>query len=241
MSEENKELENEETLEETQETSGEETALGKVAEKVTAEKEKEAQQAQIDLEALKKEIAEAIRKEEKDKLYPSMTKLKEEKEAAEKRVEEAMAKIKEYEDSSLSAEEKTQKRLEELLEANKALEDRLEAVANASAKEIYETKLESHKDKLLAQYGDEIVVDLVTGSTIEELTESAEKAHSVYKEIQERAIEAATKQKKKEPVGTGVAPGKADSKRVSEVDLDKISEEEFWKIKDKLLQEAMKS
>lgn len=155
---------------------------------------------------IEKRVQEA-RKEEKQKLYSKI-------EEGEKVREELTKAIKEKEESlkTLSDEVEglkkqssegdtsgmTDDQINQILD--KALE-KYQADAENAIKEIkstYETKLselhkklndsevQAHKEKLLAQFGDEIIPEMIKGNTIEELEESATVARQAYLRISER-------------------------------------------------------
>lgn len=194
------------------------------------------------IEALRKEFAEKIRKEEKDKLYPTMEKYKKELQEKEEANKALAAKMKEYEDSHLSGEEKIQKQLQELLDANDQLSKQLENVSSEAAKEIYSIQLDAAREKALAKYGNDIIPEMVSGSTIEEIYQSAEKANSVYLQIKAKAEEDAKAKSKTVQVGSNISPKNpgAGSLEMDVQDVKNIKDPaEFEKIKEKLLAKAL--
>jgi hypothetical protein len=193
----------------------------------------------VDLEALKKEIADAVAKREKDKLYPTIEKYKAD-------LKEAQDKLKEYEDKNLSAEERTTKQLEEANAAIAELTKKMEAVAEAASKEVYAVKLEAQREKMLMQYKDEIIPELIMGSTIDEIAESAEKAHRKYIEIRDREVarikEETKAARQTTKTSTGIAPtSSSDEVLMSRSCFDKAKPEEWEALKAKLLAIAQKS
>lgn len=193
--------------------------------------------------ALRKEFAASIRKEEKDKLYPTIEKQKNDLLAAEEAKKALELKLKEYEDKNLTADEKNEKRWTELAEQNDALAKQLERVSEEAAKEIYRIQLEATREKVLAKYGEEIVPEMVVGSTIEEIQQSAEKANSVYLNIKAKAEEAAKAKSKTQAVGTKASPtnvsGQASGTDMDIATVKGINDPAEWaKVKEKLLEKA---
>lgn len=194
----------------------------------------------IDLEALKKEISDTVAKREKDKLYPTIEKYKAD-------LKEAQDKLKEYEDKNLSAEERLGKQLEEANAAIAELKKGMETVAEVASKEIHTVKLEAQREKMLLQYKDEIIPELIMGNTIDEIVESAEKAHRKYVEIRDREaarIKEETKAARQTTkTSTGIAPTSASDEGLNEMEavLDKAKPEEWEALKAKLLAIAQKS
>lgn len=195
------------------------------------------------IEALKKEFVEKIRTEEKNKLYTTMEKYKTEIKEKEDSNKTLAAKMKEYEDSHLSGEEKIQKQLLELQEANTQLSSQLDNVSEVAAKEIYKIQLEAATEKALAKYGDEIIVDMIHGSTIEEIYQSADKANSVYLTIKAKAEENAKLASKSVQIGSTVSPKGGSSTGSMEMDVQDIKNitdpKEWEKVKEKIKAKAM--
>lgn len=198
----------------------------------------------VDIAALKKEVGDLIRKEEKDKLYPQLSQLKNDKEEAEKRTKELEDKLKEYESKNLSAEEQQGNKLKELEESNEKLKGTINELVQEANNKITALELALAKEKIVAMYGDDIISELVSGNTIEELKESAEKAHSMYTSIAEKAKKKETETAKiKDPVGTGITPS-SDKVNNSSVltDIDSITNKKDWeKNRAKFVEEARKT
>jgi Cu2+-containing amine oxidase len=200
----------------------------------------------LDVEALRKalreEIAESIRTEEKAKLYPSMEKYKTDAKTASDAKDAAEAKLKEYETKNLSAEEQVAQRYKELQESNEMLTERFNKVVEEANGRINSLQVELAKKEILAAYKDEIITGMVTGDTIEELQQSAENAHREYKAIEEKA-QAKIAAVGKAPIGSGLAQPNSDKLNVSPTlaDIKKVTNLKEWdKVKTKLLEDALK-
>jgi predicted RNase H-like nuclease (RuvC/YqgF family) len=136
-------------------------------------------QPNIDFESL---IAKA-RKEEKEKLYPEITKLKEEVEKKVARINELLLAIGEK-DEIISQKDKEIKELknnskksdsQEVKELNIKIAE-LENKLAEKDREINTIKLTSYRDKKIAEAGGELIPELVTGNSEEEIDLSIEKA-----------------------------------------------------------------
>jgi hypothetical protein len=143
-------------------------------------------QPNIDFESL---IAKA-RKEEKEKLYPEITKLKEEVEKKVTRINELLLAIGEK-DEIISQKDKEIKELKTNSKKSdsqevKDLKIKITELENKLAekdKEISTIKLTSYRDKKIAEAGGELIPELVTGNSEEEIDLSIEKAKERYREI----------------------------------------------------------
>ncbi len=210
-------------------------------------KETKPEDKSADVEAYKKAIADAeierIRKEEKDKLYPSLEKYKNDAKTAEEARKAAEEKLKEYETSKLSTEEQAILKMQQLEESNSKLQEQMQSLVEEANSKITTLQLELVKKEVLAQYGDEIIPALVTGSTIEEIAQSADKAHREYISIREREL-AKVKDavKPKTQIGTGVSPQNDRlNAGVTAADINKINDPKIWEAnRDKFLEEALK-
>jgi len=192
--------------------------------------------------ALREEIAESIRKEEKAKLYDSFEKYKEDARKAEEARLASEAKLKDYEQKNLSAEEQLAKKLSELEESNAKLQEQMGEIVQSATKQISTLQLELEKERLLAQYKDEIIPSMIGGNTLEELRQSAENAHREYLSITEKALAKVKAETKKEAVGSGLSPSSANlNASPSKAQIDKISDPKEWeKVRDKFLEDALK-
>lgn len=143
-------------------------------------------QPSIDFESL---IAKA-RKEEKEKLYPEITRLKEELEKKVARINELLLAIGEK-DEIIAQKDKEIKELKNNYKKSdsqevKDLKIKITELENKLAekeKEINTIKLASYRDKKIAEAGGEIIPELVTGNSEEEIDLAVEKAKERYREI----------------------------------------------------------
>ena len=149
----------------------------------------------IDFESL---IAKA-RKEEKEKLYPEITRLKEELEKKVARINELLLAIGEK-DEIISQKEKEIKDLgsnskksesQEVKELKIQIAD-LENKLSEKDGEISFIKLDSYKQSKVAEAGGEIIPELVVGNSEEEIDLAIEKAKARYKEIITKVATTAT-------------------------------------------------
>lgn len=141
-----------------------------------------------------KAAVETARKEEKDKLYPTIEALKdtvkaiqdqlrEEKEEKEKIKKEAEDEAERQRQAKLSADERQLeaiKRIEEQLSEERKARQALEKKQEAEAKK---QRLEKYRAEALKAAGDELIEDLVKGNTEAEIDASIEIAKARYAEL----------------------------------------------------------
>lgn len=139
---------------------------------------------QISFEQL---VAQA-RSEEKKKLYPEIERLKKESNdktvkinelmlalgAKETTISELQAKLKEAQSGQISSKE---------LDEAKAVIAKLSSELEAEKNKVIQMELESYKKEKLAEAGQEIIPDLVHGSTKEEIDQTVELAKQRYTDI----------------------------------------------------------
>ena len=234
-------MKEDETEEETQESA----ALGEGKEPEPKKETKKEKSSDIDewKKSYEAEVREKIRKEEKDKLYKSFEKYKEDAKAAEEARKSAETKLQEYETSKLTAEEQATLKLTQLEEMNKKMQEQMESLVDEANSKINTLQIELVKKEVLGKYGDEIIPALVTGNTIEEITESAEKAHREYVSIRDQAIAKSKETSKaRSNIGTGISPPSDKlNAGVNVADINKISDPKVWEAnRDKFLEEALK-
>jgi predicted RNase H-like nuclease (RuvC/YqgF family) len=141
------------------------------------------------------------RKDEREKLYPDLTKAKEKVNNLLLVIEERDQKIsgleseneklkKDYSklEKDLKDGTKTNKTVSELTATISTLENQLEKLQVDYETDVQSLKLESFKKEQIASAGGEIIPELVMGSTEEEITASIEKAKQRYAEISQKAI-----------------------------------------------------
>ena len=142
------------------------------------------------------------RKEERDKLYPELNKYKEkvnnlmlviaerDSEIADlkKELEEVKkenAKLQENVEKGV----KTNKTISELTTTISVLERQLEELQAKYDADVTALKLEAFKKEKIAEAGGELIPELVTGNTEEEILASIEKAKQRYQEIVQKAVQ----------------------------------------------------
>lgn len=184
---------------------GEEEAARLEAERKAAEQQIETAGREAAAEASaqgasQEEVQEAVqkaRKEEKDKLYPQIEALK----AAMKEIQEAFRAEKEEKEAlKREQEEKDEQRrqaklsdTDKQLEAIKKIEEqlRLEREERQRAELKWETaqkkqEVARYREQVLKDAGDEIIPDLVSGDTVEEIDRTLNIAKARYAELAER-------------------------------------------------------
>lgn len=136
-------------------------------------------------------IAQA-RKEEKDKLYPQITALKADKDSLTLKLNDALLQVGEKESKiqELTKElEKAQKGKADPEEI-KTLKEKITALETENSQlkgEAEKAKLDKFKEAEIAKVNGEVIPELITGTTEEEITASIQVANARYKEIFEKA------------------------------------------------------
>lgn len=188
------------------------------------------------------------RKEEKDKLYPKITALEKEKETLIEKnnkslltIGELQSKIEELEESNktgtLSESEevaKLKKALEEKEEELKGIIETTEDIATVEERvrnevaEEYEVKL--YREQKLREVGDQLIPELVTGSTKEDIDKSLAVSQERFNDIVTKTISGV----KIPPANTSVS--KLNNKEFSIEDLAQLDprSEEYREVRKKL-------
>ena len=147
------------------------------------------------------DLIKKAREEEKAKLYPQIEKLKKEKNDLLTNVSELQEEVDALKGENTSLSEtkgKLETSLKEGTASNKTvqklnlkisqLERDLEDARSAHESEVATLKLEAFKEKQIALAGSDVIPELISGNTEEEVLESIEKSKTRYKEIFDRAI-----------------------------------------------------
>ena len=142
------------------------------------------------------------RKEERDKLYPELNKYKEkvnnlmlviaerDSEIADlKKQLEDFKKENEKLKKDLESGTKTNKTISELTTTISMLEHQLEELQAKYDADVTALKLEAFKKEKIAEAGGELIPELVTGNSEEEILASIEKAKQRYQEIIQKAVQ----------------------------------------------------
>jgi len=148
------------------------------------------------------ELISKARKEEKEKLYPEINKLKAQVEEKVKRINELLIALGEKDeiikgkDSEIAELKKNSKATES--DEIKALKVKIVELENALSdkdNEIASIKLEAYKTAKIAEAGGELIPELVTGGTPEEIDLAIEKSKARYAEIVGRIKNTVAQQK----------------------------------------------
>lgn len=136
------------------------------------------------------ELISKARKEEKEKLYPEINKLKAQVEEKVKRINELLIALGEKDeiikgkDSEIAGLKKNSKATEsDEIKALKVKIAKLENALSDKESEIASIKLEAYKTAKIAEAGGELIPELVTGRTPEEIDLAIEKSKARYAEI----------------------------------------------------------
>lgn len=148
------------------------------------------------------DLVKKAREEEKAKLYPEITKLKEKNnnlllvvQERDNTITEQAKKIEKLEKDngkitkSLEEGTATNKTVSELTLQVSTLEKQLEELQGKYDTDVNALKLESYKEKKIAEANGEIIPELVIGNSEEEVNASFETAKAKYAEITQRALQ----------------------------------------------------
>lgn len=163
-------------------------------------------------------LIEKARKEEKDKLYPRLSKLEaslQERDTAiedlKRKIEEKEQALKAKDDASLSEQDKLRKQIDELsVKLTDVVEDRKSEKEKAE-KEKQRLTLEAFKANKIREAGTDIIPELVEGNTEEEIVAAVEKAKVKYKQIFEDAASAVKKETRGIPASRTTDPGRVST------------------------------
>ena len=98
--------------------------------------------------------------------------------------------------------------------------EKMKAIQEEAENKINQMQIELAKKDILMSYGDEIIPEMISGSTIEEIQQSAENAHKKYIEILEKTKVSKIEQKKKTALGSDVEP--KTSSKIEGIDSESI-------------------
>lgn len=177
------------------------------------------------------------RKDEKEKLYPEMKKLKDSKNELLIVIGERDATIKQLQSDLATAKEsngkltkdlkdgtQTNKTVSELTLQISQLERDLEEATAGHETELNSIKLESFKEKTIASANGELIPELVVGNTEEDILASFETAKTRYAEITQRVV-SGTKMPYTNPnAGSIQLTAKASEKSISEMTREEYAE-----------------
>jgi hypothetical protein len=188
-----------------------------------------------------KELIQSARKQEKDKLYKSLEQKENEAKDFQQKLTEAQDALKKYEVDNLSFEEKMKLELDKVREEQQALVQSLQAEKEKAEQEARKNHLEAYKAEKLRLAGDELILELVGGTTEEEIDQSIEKAKAKYQEIASK-FEAQAKAKTTQDVKdtfTASAPSSSNVQPLTREEISRMSAEEYAKNRSRIM-EAMR-
>lgn len=183
-------------------------------------------------------MLEKVRKQEKDKLYPKIEKLEAELKEGAKALQDMAAKLaateKEKEDlttGKLSSQDVLKKQMDEQAKAMDKLRVDLEVGKKEALMKIQSAELKAFREQKLREAGSDLIPELVSGNTEEEIVASLEKSKAKYQEVYQTALD---KEKTKQPPPAGAGktnpPGGAGSggkKEYTKDEISKMSLEEY--------------
>lgn len=188
---------------------------------------------------------ERARKQEKEKVYPELKKLKEDKAANDKRMAELQKTIDDLRSGESKVLDSVNAEMKTLREANSKLEDAIHNVANDAAAKILQSELKAYREKKLRESGITELQDFVTGDSEEAIDASVKAVKEKEMAISKAALDAAkTAQAKNLPKplvvdSTGTTGPSVLRPQDKEV-IARLPETEYRKRRDELLKNAKK-
>lgn len=196
-------------------------------------------------------LIEKARREEKDKLYPEIDRLKKAKSDGDSRVTELEAQLEATRQEveglrtgKVEEKESINKELRELREHNQKLEEAIKTVASDAAEKLQASELKAYKEKAIRESGIKQLHELVQGNTQEEIDTAVKKAKEKEDAIFKKAEEDA-RAKLADSLPTPISPdgtqGRGPSPSVTpkqQYDIAKLKGDDYRKYRDQLLAEA---
>lgn len=194
------------------------------------------------------EMLSKARKEEKEKLYKALEKVKSEHEASQaerdrvnSELQTATERLKALEGHQMSDMAKFTEQLEALRKQNEELQTRLNSVVTDAEKKIKQSELNAYKAKRLEQEGI-LMPELVNGSSADELEASIkavkERQEAIRKEAEERVRKELSANL---PRPVGPSGESATAPAANRYEMSKMKPAEYDAMRKKLLAQAMDS
>lgn len=207
------------------------------------------QQPKLDLDSLDQstllksravqKLIEHARQQEKDKLYPSLQAKDEKIKALEQEIQTLKEQVKKKEESSLEGEKELLAEIQALKEAQEKLLEQLEE----ERKKAEKAELEAYRAELISKANGEVIEDLVTGNTKEEIKQSFERARQRYQELvkpYKQQIEQLSKPNPKN-APSPYAPQNPQDIQFTAEDIKRMTPEEYAKHREKILKLAQQN
>lgn len=162
---------------------------------------------------------EAARQDEKAKLYKTLNKLNEENEQKSselKILQEQLGQVNtKFSKISEAFVEKKEPTPEELAKTTLTeihqLKESLLREKESFQQEIKTAKLELYREKQMAEYGDELIAEMVIGNNEAEISTSVQKAHEAYNKLRDKFAREAEETTKARKQGTKLPPNRVPS------------------------------
>lgn len=210
----------------------------------------------ISKDAAVQKLVEEARKDEKEKLYAKLDKLSsenaqksEELQTLRDQLSTFDSKFSKLSEAFVEKKEPTpEERAAATLSDIQKMRESLLAEKESFEREIRQAKLDVFKEKQMAKFGNELIPDMISGNTEDEILESVKRSNESYKAMKERIMEELASQEKEKRRGTKLPPNNVPSSEpagVPEMDenakkIQGMSLEEYEKQRDALLKLAQK-
>jgi hypothetical protein len=185
-----------------------------------------------------KALVETARKQEKDKLYKTLEQREQEAKEFKEKFEQAQVAIDKHTTANLTIEERLEAQLEALRGEHEALVTTLRQEKEDALKKALHAELEAYKAEKLRVAGEEIIPELVGGTTKEEIDQSVETAVAKYHEIASKFETKAKEDKQKAVKSTTkvVNPSSQTVQPLTAEEIARMSPEEYAKNRDRILE-----
>jgi len=222
----------------------------------TTDVESKSTSTDITKDSAVQKLVEEARKDEKEKLYAKLESLStenarknEELKTLQEQLSQFDSKFSKLSEAFVEKKEPTpEERAAATLSDIQKMRESLLAEKNAFERDIKQAKLDLFKEKQMAKFGDELIPEIISGSTEEEILESVKQSNATYKAMRERILSELADQEKEKRRGTKLPPNNVPSSEpagVPEMDenakkIQGMSLEEYEKQRDALLKLAQK-
>lgn len=222
----------------------------------TTDVESKSTSTDITKDSAVQKLVEEARKDEKEKLYAKLEALStenarknDELKTLQEQLSQFDSKFSKLSEAFVEKKEPTpEERAAATLSDIQKMRESLLAEKNAFERDIKQAKLDLFKEKQMAKFGDELIPEIISGSTEEEILESVKQSNATYKAMRERILSELADQEKEKRRGTKLPPNNVPSSEpagVPEMDenakkIQGMSLEEYEKQRDALLKLAQK-
>jgi chromosome segregation ATPase len=195
-------------------------------------------------------LVEAVRKQEKDKLYKSLEAKDGQLKSVTEELESIKGQLKDKESAKMEELTQLQETIKglqqqqaDLLAQMERQKEEAELERQLAAQEKAQAELKAYKAEAIRLAGDDLIVELVGGSSKEEIDASIEKAKAKYAEIEAKLADKNKEVRKQEKITNTTrvtAPPSSSVQPLTLEQIKKMSNEDYAKNRDSILEAARK-